>query len=130
MTPVLAPENVSVISKGDAESLRGLPEDHSVPAGNVPVEEQDIGVTRIEALYRAFGTGKGLAPIWMLYVSIGLISFAYSLSSNTVSNFLTFATSSYNAHSLLGAIDVSIYILGAVGKPGIFTSYSTRLTWG
>lgn len=119
MTTLFAPANESVVSKGDAESL-GSPhaKDHSSPLpGDVPVEEQDRGVTRIEALYRAFGSGKGLAPIWMLYVSIGLISYAYSLSSNTISNFLTFATSSYNAHSLLGAIEVSIYILGAVGKP-------------
>jgi MFS family permease len=51
----------------------------------------------------------------MLYVSIGLISFAYSLSSNTISNFLNFATSAFDSHSLLGTIEVAIYVLGAVG---------------
>ena len=77
--------------------------------------EQDIGVTRIEALYLVFGSGKGKAPIWLFYVSIGLISYAYSLSSNTVSNFFSFATSSFGKHSILGTIDVAIYVLGAVG---------------
>jgi hypothetical protein len=77
--------------------------------------QQDIGVTRIEALYRVFGSGKGKAPIWLFYVSIGLISYAYSLSSNTVSNFFSFATSAFGKHSILGTVDVAIYVLGAVG---------------
>lgn len=80
-----------------------------------PLAEQDVGVTRIEALYRVFGSGKGKAPIWLFYVSIGLISFAYSLSSNTVSNFFSFATSAFGKHSILGTVDVAIYVLGAVG---------------
>lgn len=76
---------------------------------------QDIGVTRIEALYRVFGSGKGKASIWLFYVSIGLISYAYSLSSNTVSNFFSFATSSFGKHSILGTVEVAIYVLAAVG---------------
>ena len=83
--------------------------------GEGTLAEQDVGVTRIEALYRVFGSGKGKAPIWLFYVSIGLISFAYSLSSNTVSNFFSFATSAFGKHSILGTVDVAIYVLGAVG---------------
>ena len=79
------------------------------------VVEQDIGVTRIEALYRVFGSGKGKAPIWLFYISIGLISYAYSLSSNTVSNFFSFATSAFGKHSILGTVEVAIYVLGAIG---------------
>ena len=77
--------------------------------------EQDIGVTRIQALYRVFGSDKGKASIWLFYVSIGLISYAYSLSSNTVSNFFSFATSAFGKHSILGTVGVAIYVLGAVG---------------
>jgi len=77
---------------------------------------QDIGVTRIEALHRVFGSGKGKAPIWLFYVSIGLISYAYSLSSNTVSNFFSFATSAFGKHSILGTVEVAIYVLGAIGS--------------
>jgi len=79
------------------------------------VVAQDIGVTRIEALYRVFGSGKGQAPIWLFYVSIGLISYAYSLSSSTVSNFFSFATSAFGKHSILGTVEVAIYVLGAIG---------------
>jgi hypothetical protein len=79
------------------------------------VVEQDIGVTRIEVLYRVFGSGSGKAPIWLFYASIGLISYAYSLSSNTVSNFFSFATSAFGKHSILGTVEVAIYVLGAVG---------------
>lgn len=79
------------------------------------VVEQEVGVTRIEALYRVFGSGKGEAPIWLFYVSIGLISYAYSLSSNTVSNFFSFATSAFGKHSILGTVEVAVFVLGAVG---------------
>ena len=79
------------------------------------VGEQDIGVTRIEALHRVFGSGQGKAPIWLFYVSIALISYAYSLSSSTVSNFFSFATSAFGKHSILGTVEVAIYVLGAVG---------------
>jgi len=78
------------------------------------VGEQTIGVSRIEALHRVFGSGKGKAPIWLFYVSIGLISYAYSLSSSTVSNFFSFATSAFGKHSILGTVEVAIYVLGAV----------------
>lgn len=81
----------------------------------LPTVGQDIGVTRIESLYRVFGTGNGKTPIWLFYVSIGLISYAYSLSSNTVSNFFSFATSAFGKHSILGTVEVAIYVLGAVG---------------
>lgn len=84
-------------------------------ADETAVGEQDIGVTRIEALYRVFGSGKGKAPIWLFYVSIALISYAYSLSSSTVSNFFSFATSAFGKHSILGTVEVAIYVLGAVG---------------
>ena len=87
----------------------------SSPTEEDTVVEQDIGVTRIEALYRVFGSGKGKAPIWLFYVSIGLISYAYSLSSNTVSNFFSFATSAFGKHSILGTVEVAIYVLSAVG---------------
>ena len=95
------------------------------------VNEQDIGVTRIEALHRVFGSGKGKAPIWLFYVSIGLISYAYSLSSNTVSNFFSFATSAFGKHSILGTVEVAIYVLGAVGTHVHFRlPRTTELTCG
>jgi hypothetical protein len=119
MSPLLPDRRASLDKAGVDSDAR------SDAVNGDPVIEQDRGVTRIEALYQAFGTGKGLAPIWMLYVSIGLISYAYSLSSNTISNFLSFATSHFGAHSLLGTIEVAIYILGAVGE--FFSPYPIML---
>ncbi|GAA5919492.1 hypothetical protein JCM6882_008652 [Rhodosporidiobolus microsporus] len=78
--------------------------------------EQDPGVTRIEALYQVFGRGRA---IYLLYLSIGLISYVYSLSGNTTGSYLAFATSAFSAHSLLGAIDVAVSLMGAVSKPFI-----------
>lgn len=89
------------------------------PTEEDSVVEQDIGVTRIEALYRVFGSGKGKTPVWLFYSSIGLISFAYSLSSNTVGNFFSFATSAFGKHSILGTVEVAVSVLGAVSKPFI-----------
>lgn len=111
----------------DAESTRASVHDQplltrvdSHAEGDVVVE-QEIGVTRIEALYLVFGSGKGEAPIWLFYLSIGLISYAYSLSSNTVSNFFSFATSAFGKHSILGTVEVAVYVLGAVGACGFLT---------
>ena len=91
------------------------------PAEEDTVVEQDIGVTRIEALYRVFGSGKGKTPVWLFYFSIGLISFAYSLSSNTVGNFFSFATSAFGKHSILGTVEVAVSVLGAVCTCGTLT---------
>ena len=76
-------------------------------------EEQDRGVSRIEALYLVFGDGG--INIWALYLSIAIISYALALSSNTVSHWLGFATSSFGKHSLLGAVEVATTIVSGVG---------------
>ncbi|KAK0459375.1 MFS general substrate transporter [Desarmillaria tabescens] len=80
-------------------------------------EPEVAGVARIEALYRVFG-GKG-APLWILYLSIALIAYVYSLDSNTTSSFLPFATSAFDSHASIGTISVAADIIGAVGKPFI-----------
>ncbi|KZV89449.1 MFS general substrate transporter [Exidia glandulosa HHB12029] len=83
-----------------------------------PGVAEAAGVARMEALYRVFG--KGGASIWLLYGSLALISYAYSLAGNTVYNYLAFATSAFGKHSLLAAIDTACtraYV--HVGKPFI-----------
>lgn len=80
-------------------------------------EVQVAGVARIEALYKVFG-GNG-APLWVLYLSIALIAYVYSLDSNTTSSFLPFATSAFSSHSSIGTIEVAAEIIAAVGKPFI-----------
>ncbi|OCF35666.1 hypothetical protein I316_02721 [Kwoniella heveanensis BCC8398] len=75
--------------------------------------EQDVGVTKIEALYRVFTGWK----IWILWTSIGLIGWIYALQSSTTSTYLQFATSSFNSHALLGTIGVITSIMTAVMRP-------------
>ena len=43
----------------------------------VAAEEARAGVTRIESLYTVFGGKK----IWMMWIALGIIMYAYSLES-------------------------------------------------
>lgn len=79
-------------------------------------EAADEGVTRIEALYLVFGKGWKL---WMLWGSIALISYVFSLSNATTYSFLPFATSAFNTHSLLGTIGVINSLIAAISQPFI-----------
>ncbi len=88
-----------------------------VPAEPTTIPES-VGVARIEALYKVFGGSKG-KPLWLLYISIALLAYVYSLDSNTTSSFLPFATSAFGAHATIGTIDTACDIIGAVGKPFI-----------
>lgn len=115
----------------DSESPPSLPTlDHPKSADDkqygVPKpEEQDRGVSRIEALYLVFGDGG--INIWALYLSIAIISYALALSSNTVSHWLGFATSSFGKHSLLGAVEVATTIVSGVGRSSeVANSYSSQ----
>ncbi|KAI5479985.1 hypothetical protein MNV49_002275 [Pseudohyphozyma bogoriensis] len=95
----------------DNEAEKG----HAAPHG-ATVSDHQMGVGRIEGLYLVFGKGW---KIYMLYASIGLICYCYSLESNTTYNYLAFATSSFGQHSLLGTISTVTSIIGSVGRPFI-----------
>lgn len=82
--------------------------------GDASLLEQDEGVTRIEALYLVFGKGWAL---WALWGSIGLIFYVYTLSSGTTYTYLSYATSSYLEHTIIGTISVATAIIAAVSKP-------------
>ncbi|KAJ7905680.1 major facilitator superfamily domain-containing protein [Mycena olivaceomarginata] len=56
---------------------------------------------------------------WALFISLGLAAYIYSLDSTTTYTFLTYATSEFKSHSLLGSIQVAQGIIIAVGKPVI-----------
>ncbi|KAG5641857.1 hypothetical protein DXG03_004097 [Asterophora parasitica] len=78
--------------------------------------EQDIGVTKIEALYLVFGKGWKL---WLLWLSIGIIAYVYALSQNTTYVYSAFATSSFGEHTIVGTIAVITAIMAAVAQPFI-----------
>ncbi|RPD55466.1 MFS general substrate transporter [Lentinus tigrinus ALCF2SS1-7] len=98
----------------DVKSARDI---ETQPHDVVKKEEEDPGVARIEALYRVFGAGG--TKIWTLYISILLISYAASLDSSVSYTYYAIATSAFSAHSLLGAIDVAVSIMGSVCRPFI-----------
>ncbi|KAM0754605.1 MFS general substrate transporter [Meredithblackwellia eburnea MCA 4105] len=72
------------------------------------------GVTRIEALYHVFGNGW---KIWMLYISVAMVCYGFSLQQNTTYTYLAFATSSMGHHSLLGAITTTTTVISGVARP-------------
>ncbi|KAJ7624375.1 hypothetical protein FB45DRAFT_869312 [Roridomyces roridus] len=103
--------------------LHSLDEKNSASHVESVVVGQDDGFTRIEALYRVFTGWK----IWMLYGSLAVISFVYALSSSTtytcksarLTSHEVFAASSFESHSLVGAISVATAIIGGVSRPFI-----------
>ncbi|KAL1689797.1 hypothetical protein GGG16DRAFT_93155 [Schizophyllum commune] len=99
---------VPTVSKHGAVNSEGKDD------GDRSLLEQDEGVTRIEALYLVFGKGWAL---WGLWLSIGLIFYVYTLSSGTTYTYLSYATSSYLEHTLIGTISVATAIIAAVSKP-------------
>ncbi|KAI9572565.1 MFS general substrate transporter [Boletus coccyginus] len=97
-----------------------------------PVGEQDAHVGVQKGTLRFLSTnrlpGRPLlfattanAFIWLIFTpsSIALASYIYSLDASTTSAYLTFATSSFGEHSLLGSIAVAQSLIVAVGKPVI-----------
>ncbi|KAJ7343319.1 major facilitator superfamily domain-containing protein [Mycena albidolilacea] len=64
-------------------------------------------------------TSYGKHAKWALFISLGLAAYIYSLDSTTTYTFLTYATSEFKSHSLLGSIQVAQGIIIAVGKPVI-----------
>lgn len=73
------------------------------------------GVVRVEAAEKVYGrTSK-----WILFISLGMASYIYSLDSSTTSNYLSFAASAFGEHSLISSVGVAQSVVVAVGKPVI-----------
>ncbi|KAJ7685349.1 drug:h+ antiporter [Mycena polygramma] len=70
---------------------------------------------RIAATTRFYGKRAK----WALLISLGFAAYIYSLDGTTTYTYLTFATSEFGGHSLLGPIQVAQGIIIAVGKPVI-----------
>ncbi|KAJ7444936.1 drug:h+ antiporter [Mycena latifolia] len=56
---------------------------------------------------------------WALFISLGLAAYIYSLDGTTTYTYLSYATSEFGGHSLIGPIQVAQGIIVAVGKPVI-----------
>lgn len=71
------------------------------------------GVLKVESVNRVWGRNSRIA----LFVGIALASYIYSLDGTTTYLYAAGATSSFNQHSLLGAIATAQAIVLAVTKP-------------
>ncbi|KAI5118116.1 hypothetical protein M0805_003470 [Coniferiporia weirii] len=78
-------------------------------------EDAHIGVRRVEAAEKVYGRFSK----WILFGSLGLASYIYSLDSSTTSNYLSFAASAFGEHSLISSVQVAQSVIVAVGKPVI-----------
>ncbi|TXT07886.1 uncharacterized protein COLE_04810 [Cutaneotrichosporon oleaginosum] len=87
-----------------------------VVADNASSIEQGAGVTKIESLYLVFGKGWKL---WLLWGSIALVCYVYTLSNSTTYTYASFATSSYSEHTIIGTISVVTGIMAGVSQPFI-----------
>ncbi|KAJ7271946.1 drug:h+ antiporter [Mycena haematopus] len=74
----------------------------------------EIAQTQRAATTRLYGRAR-----WALFISLGLAAYIYSLDSTTTYTYLTYATSEFGGHNLLGPIQVAQGIIIAVGKPVI-----------
>ncbi|GAA6059139.1 hypothetical protein JCM10212_003886 [Sporobolomyces blumeae] len=75
--------------------------------------EQTSGVSKVENAQRVWGRNSKIA----LFVGIALASYIYSLEGTTTYQYANYATSSFSAHSLIGAIATAQAIILAVTKP-------------
>ncbi|CAE6421952.1 unnamed protein product [Rhizoctonia solani] len=113
-------KNTSISSSDD--NSEGKPVTSSPNSGPQTVRvhlgdeyERNRGVARVEALHRHLNrTWK-----WILYISIGALSYVYSLDTDTTPNYLPLATSEFGKHSFIGTIGTADGIITAVGKPCI-----------
>ncbi|TFY78973.1 hypothetical protein EWM64_g5038 [Hericium alpestre] len=101
---------------------KDLESDVSVPAleYRVAVAEEvkrevdaHLGVARVQAAQKVYGKYSK----WILFVSLGLACYIYSLDGSTTSYYLAFAASRLNDHSLIASVQVAQSIIIAVGKP-------------
>ncbi|BGP27916.1 hypothetical protein JCM10295v2_006903 [Rhodotorula toruloides] len=85
---------------------------HDVSPPSYAVATQ-AGVLKVESVNRVWGRNSRIA----LFVGIALASYIYSLDGTTTYLYAAGATSSFNQHSLLGAIATAQAIVLAVTKP-------------
>ncbi|KAJ6597052.1 drug:h+ antiporter [Mycena vulgaris] len=76
-------------------------------------DPEEIQTHRIDAPTRFYGKRAK----WALFVSLGLAAYIYSLDGSTTYTYLSYATSEFGGHSLIGPIQVAQGIIIAVGKP-------------
>ncbi|PRQ77448.1 hypothetical protein AAT19DRAFT_8516 [Rhodotorula toruloides] len=114
--PVIEQQRRPSDASDDAKSSADVEKQLELPAEDGATPAKDPGVARIEALYKVFGK-RGTISIGVLYASMILMACGTALDSSTTYTYYAIATSSYSAHSLIGAIDVACAIIASVSRP-------------
>ncbi|KAI0801567.1 hypothetical protein C8Q74DRAFT_1215116, partial [Fomes fomentarius] len=99
------PEVDNTLSEHDTNALPAIQD----------VDDAYAGVKAVEAAEKVYGRYSK----WFLFVGIGLASYIYSLDNQTTYNYLPWATSDYDKHSLISTIQVAQSVILACGKPVI-----------
>ncbi|KAI1784448.1 drug:h+ antiporter [Ganoderma leucocontextum] len=94
-----------VIPKLDQETLQVLQAE----------DDAHLGVKAVEAAEKVYGRYSK----WFLFIGIGLACYIYSLDGTTTYNYLAFATSSFDKHSLISTIQVAQSVIIACIGPVI-----------
>lgn len=66
------------------------------------------GVLRVEAAEKVYGRYSK----WVLFGSLALASYIYSLDSSTTSSYLSFAASEFGEHALISSLVVAQSVIG------------------
>ncbi|KAK5988792.1 Siderophore iron transporter 3 [Cladobotryum mycophilum] len=89
--------------------------DHDLKAPQ-PDVVQSRGVTRMEAVYRE--TRSNRTSLWLVYSSVLVCAWAYSLDTSTTSYYSVDASSHFKQHSsILATLSIATSIISAVSKP-------------
>lgn len=74
---------------------------------------EELGTSRAEASAQVWKKSS----MWVLYTSLYLAAYVYSLESSTTYFYTPFATSAFRSHSLLSSVEVVSQLILGVGKP-------------
>ncbi|KAL0060243.1 hypothetical protein AAF712_012998, partial [Marasmius tenuissimus] len=78
-------------------------------------DKVDTGIRTVEATHKVYGKYSK----WFLFIGLGLASYIYSLDSQTTYNYLSFAASDLDKHSLIATVQVAQAVIVATFKPVI-----------
>jgi MFS family permease len=120
-TTLVSAEQCTSLSSGTAslkrercsESTTLLPDDARSVMSERSHESAQAGVKRLEAISSTWST----TGLYMAYCGVAMLAYATSLEGQTTTNLTIFATSAFNAHSLVSTVLVIQGVTLSIAKP-------------
>ncbi|KAF9065856.1 drug:h+ antiporter [Rhodocollybia butyracea] len=114
MSTMMSTEHLPQLGQGERKgSSSDYSEKHISQHVALVGEGQTGGLAKVEAVKRVWGPKSRIA----FWIGVALISYVYSLDGQTTWIYQVYATSSFNQHSLLGAVSTAQAIILACMKP-------------